>query len=40
MSRVVAGERDFTAQELYQLNMMLRQSLIGMQDGLFQHREA
>ncbi|MBP6012525.1 MAG: hypothetical protein KBA31_09885 [Alphaproteobacteria bacterium] len=40
MSRVVAGERDFTAAELYQLSMMLRQSLIGMQDALFQHRES
>lgn len=39
MSRVVAGERDFTAQELYQLSMMLRQTLIGVQDALFQHRE-
>lgn len=39
MSRVVAGERDFTAPEIYQLSIMLRQSLIGMQDGLFQHRE-
>ena len=39
MSRVTAGERDFTAPELYQLSMLLRQSLIGMQDALFQHRE-
>jgi hypothetical protein len=39
MSRVVAGERDFTGPELYQLSMLLRQSLIGMQDALFQHRE-
>ena len=39
MSRVVAGERDFTATELLQLHWLLRQSLINMQDVLFQHRE-
>lgn len=39
LSRVTAGERDFTAIELYQLSMLLRQSLIGLQDTLFQHRE-
>lgn len=39
MSRVLAGEQDFTAPEIYQLSMMQRQSLIGMQDALFQHLE-
>ena len=39
VSRVVAGERDFTAPELVQMSMVLRLTLISMQDALFQHHE-
>ena len=39
LSRVVAGERDFTAPELVRMSMVLRLTLIGMQDTLFQHHE-
>jgi hypothetical protein len=37
-ARAVSGEIDFSAQEINQLRMILRVSLLSLQDGLVQHR--